>query len=74
MKSHWQTESGHLTCRWSEVGQRDQYNPGWMKEASEMQGSYLSPVPDFASHSPFGGASWFEHYTFQPYIFEHGFD
>jgi hypothetical protein len=25
-----------------------------------MQGAYLPPVPDFASHSPFGGASWFQ--------------
>jgi hypothetical protein len=23
----------------------------------------LPPLPDFASHSPFGGASWFERYT-----------
>ena len=27
MKSSWQSESGHLACRWSEVGQRVQYNP-----------------------------------------------
>jgi hypothetical protein len=25
----WQTEVGHLACRWSEVGQRVQYNPCW---------------------------------------------
>jgi hypothetical protein len=34
-----------------------------MQEASEVQGSYLPPLPDFASHNPFGGASWFERYT-----------
>jgi hypothetical protein len=25
-----------------------------------MEGAYLEPVPDFASHSPFGGPDWFE--------------
>jgi hypothetical protein len=34
-----------------------------MQEASDVQGSYLPPVPDFASHSPFGGATWFQRYT-----------
>jgi len=56
----WQTETGHLECRWSEVGQQVQYNPRWMHETSDIQGGYLPSVPDFASHSPFGGAtSWF---------------
>ena len=62
MKSSWQMETGHLVCRWSEIGQRVQYNPPWMQEASGMQGSYLPPIPDFASHSPFGGATWFQRY------------
>ena len=57
----WQTETGHLTCRWSEVEQPVEYNPPWMQDASDVQGGYLSPVPDFARHSPFGGgASWFQ--------------
>jgi hypothetical protein len=34
-----------------------------MQEASDIQGSYLPPLPDFASHSPFGGAFWFERYA-----------
>jgi hypothetical protein len=55
MRSSWQIEAGHLVCRWSEVGQHLQYNPPWMQEASDVQGSYLPPLPDFASHSPFGG-------------------
>jgi hypothetical protein len=63
MRSSWQTETGHLVCRWSEAGQRAPYNPLWMQEASNVQGSYLPPVPDFASHSPFGGATWFKRYT-----------
>ena len=62
MKSSWQIESGHLACRWS-VGQQLQYSAPWMQEASEVQGSYLPPLPDFVSHSPFGEASWFERYT-----------
>lgn len=60
--SLWQTETGHLRCRWSEVGQRLRYHPRWMEEASDCQGSYLPPLPDFASHSPFGGAAWFQRY------------
>ena len=60
MKLSWQTETGNLACCWSEVGQRVQYNPDWMQETSEVQVGYLPPLPDFASHSPFGGASWFE--------------
>jgi hypothetical protein len=60
MKSSWQSESGHLACRWSEVGQRVRYNPPWMQETSDIQGGYLAPGPNFASKSPFGGASWFQ--------------
>jgi hypothetical protein len=33
----WQTETGHLACRWSEAGQHVQYNPLWMQEASDTQ-------------------------------------
>jgi hypothetical protein len=56
----WLTEKGHLACRWFEVGQQLQYNPPWMQEASNIPSGHLPPVPDFASHSPFGGAFWFE--------------
>ena len=54
MRSSWQIEAGHLECRWSGVGQHVQYNPAWIQESSGVQGSYLPPLPDFASHSPFG--------------------
>jgi hypothetical protein len=57
MRSEWRTETGHLACRWTEMGQLVQYNPRWMQEASES--GYVPAVVDFASHSPFGGASWF---------------
>ncbi|SPF44676.1 hypothetical protein SBA1_550041 [Candidatus Sulfotelmatobacter kueseliae] len=60
MTSLWQLEVGHLACHWSEAGQRIQYSPRWMQETSEAQGGYLSPLPDFTSHSPFGGVSWFQ--------------
>lgn len=63
MQSSWQNETGHLVCRWSEAGQRLPYNPRWMQDASDVHGSYLPPVPDFASHSPFGGPSWFERFA-----------
>jgi hypothetical protein len=63
MRSSWQTETGHLACRWSEVGQRVRYTPRWIEEASDIQSGYLPPIPDFASHSPFGGASWFQFHS-----------
>jgi len=44
-------------------GQRVPYNLGRMQETSDIQSGYLPPLPDFASHSPFGGASWFEPHT-----------
>lgn len=55
----WQIEAGHLACRWAEVGGRFPYNPPWMQEASDVPSGYLPPLTDFASHSPFGGATWF---------------
>jgi len=62
----WKMETGQLRCRWSEVGQRTPYNPRWMQEASDVQGSYLPLITDFASHSPFGGPSWFDRYGPKP--------
>ena len=54
MKSSWQMDTGHLVCRWYEVGQHVRYNPPWMQEASNIQGG-ICTVSDFASHSPFWG-------------------
>jgi hypothetical protein len=62
MSSSWQIESGHLACRWSNIGKRDAYDLSWMEIASGVRGSYLPPIPDFATHSPFGGATWFLRY------------
>ena len=59
MALSWHFETGHLTCSWPDIGQYVQYNPPWMQEISEPQSGYLPPPPDFASHSPFGGVSWF---------------
>jgi len=58
MGSSWQEEKGHLALHWSDAGHRIEYSLRWMQEASEIKGSYLPPVPDFTSHSPFGGATW----------------
>jgi len=67
MTSSWQTQTGHLACRWTEAGQRIQYNPCWMQETSNVQSGYLPRVPDFASHSPFGGgADWFQLHAHPP--------
>jgi len=60
----WQTETGQLACHWSEVGQHVEYNPRWMQDAASIPSGYLPPLPDFASHSPFGGTtSWFQFHT-----------
>jgi len=58
MSSLWQVEAGQLLCRWSETS-RSKYNPPWMQQTSEVQSGYLPPLPDFADHSPFAGATWF---------------
>jgi hypothetical protein len=60
MNQRWQVESGHLLCHWSETGQRVAYSLGWMEETSCVPSGYLPSVPDFASHSPFCGAFWFQ--------------
>jgi len=54
----WITNGNTLACRWSEVGKRAACASQWM-EPAPAGGSYLPPPPDFASHSPFGGATWF---------------
>ena len=62
MASSWHSEKGHLECHWfegKEDGGRIEYRPAWMQQASDVRGSYLPPPPDFPSHSPFGGPSWF---------------
>jgi hypothetical protein len=60
MNSSWLTQTGHLALRWSEVGSRTPYRPHWMQETPAIPGDLLLPVPDFASKSPFGGASWYQ--------------
>lgn len=60
MRSTWQDELGQLACQWSAVGLRAEQCPRWLLELAEMPSGYLPPVTDFASHSPFGGPSWFD--------------
>ena len=64
MSASWETESGQLRCKWSDVEEGLWCRVKWLDEIAEAPGSYLEPIPDFASHSPFGGPSWFEtHWT-----------
>jgi hypothetical protein len=60
MTTRWRAETGKLTCRWDGVEKHSEYDSTWMRDNAEVRGSYLAPVPDFASHSPFGGPDWFE--------------
>jgi len=60
MSSLWHNRGGRLTCSWSEIAQRVQYRPDWPHENSEAYCGFLPKALDFASHSPFGSADWFE--------------
>ena len=62
MHRMWQVHAGHLLCVWSEDAQHVGYSAGWMNEASDtdVPSGYLSPVPDFTSHSFFCRALWFQ--------------
>jgi len=60
MKSSWQSQTGQLACQWSGALQCVEPTAHWLQEISEMPSGYLPPVTDFASHSPFGGPSWFD--------------
>lgn len=60
MTSSWQSETGHLVCHWSASVQPVQYDPSWIPKNSDIQTSYFPPLLDFASHSPLGGATWFQ--------------
>jgi hypothetical protein len=66
MKIQWQTETEQLACRWADPGRYVPYTAPWMREASHVPSGYLPPLPDFASHSPFGGPSWFELHCEEP--------
>jgi hypothetical protein len=57
MSSPWQMHTGHLALHWTETGQNLRSDPQSMDAGTRS--SYLTPLPDFASHSPFGGAFWF---------------
>ena len=60
MKISWQTENDRLVSRWSEEGERVQYNPRWMQDASPKAPSetHSPSVPAFTGVSPFGGGGW----------------
>ena len=58
MKSAWEANNGKLACCWGEFERRAPYNRSGMDETPQIS-CYVEPVPDFASHSPFGGADWF---------------
>ncbi len=60
MQSSWQIETGHLAIRWSPPNQCASYRPDWMQDTPAIPAGHLLHIPDFASHSPFGGPSWFQ--------------
>ncbi len=61
MKMLWRPTTDRLVCQWSEVGERAQYNPHWIRDASrnvDPKNVSLS-VLDFTRLSPFGGKEWY---------------
>jgi hypothetical protein len=56
MKMAWQTETNHLVCRWSGVGERVPYNPQWIQDAARNipTKSVSQPPLDFRKLSPLG--------------------
>lgn len=60
MNTRWESEPGRILCRWSEVGERTEYNALWMQEASTHTDCHASAaVPNFSMHSPLGSGEWF---------------
>jgi len=58
MKTSWQTATGQLACRWTLFPHQPDRDAA-STESTDVYSSYLPPPPDFASHSPFGGPTWF---------------
>jgi hypothetical protein len=60
MTSSWQTETGHLVCRWSDLQALAQYKLTWTQDTTKVQSSCLpSLLPDFRKRSPFG-TFWYQ--------------
>ena len=62
MKISWRVESDRLVCRWSEEGERVEYSPGWMQDASSNV-SRKKVVPSFLHFTRFsalGGRRWYD--------------
>ena len=59
-KTLWQMEADSIVCRWSETGERIQYNPPRLQEASRSVVRSVTPeIPDFTTHSLLGSGEWF---------------
>jgi hypothetical protein len=59
MISLWQMKDGRLVRCWAGQVERSEYESPIEQSTSDIQGGYLPPLPDFASHSPFGRPSGF---------------
>jgi hypothetical protein len=65
MAIKWSIDGSRIVPRWTDIGRAADFKPEWMN-ASDVEGSHLDPLPDFASHSPFGGATWFTAHVSAP--------
>jgi hypothetical protein len=66
MKASWQSESGGLLCRWSDLLEGDRSKSSITPEASTgINGSFLPLPPDFAAHSLLGSGEWYVPWNFR---------
>ena len=60
MKTSWQSESGGLVCRWSDLLESDQSTSPVVGEVlTGVYERFVPPMPDFAAHSLLGSGEWF---------------
>jgi hypothetical protein len=61
MNATWQTETGHLACRWSDLLQHVPHNPGWLQDGIPTGAEPAAPCYlDFRRFSGSGGRRWLE--------------
>jgi len=57
MTTQWSFHGNRIVSRWADISPAADHLD-MQEDAPQISGSYLPPPPDFASHSPFGGATW----------------
>jgi hypothetical protein len=58
----WQTETGRISCRWSDLGEHVKYSAPWIQDSSTNvdNPNVSASVLDFTRLSPFGENEWYD--------------